>query len=355
MAENDYRSLKEQLEKSAKSSRLRPSKEFRDVQNALNSVVEQQGMPNGAEQDMEAAQERLQKACETYLKTREGAKSDKGQQRLDIVESIYNLQQKDNMAANKQEAERSPTVYEKMQEGLEASAKGRFSRPSKEFKNVLHSLKELNALNSKPLGEVSASKISGAYRDLEDACSQYMKGRTDAKTAKGQERYQMISRLSSEYAMDSRYISQAASPEYEAENQGKTWADAIRNTRDKEIPKFLAKKMEEREVHKREKEEKAWWDSAEKIDVDKEIENDKFWEKAEEIDLGFEDEKAPDQRAREPESKRIEIPVKELENQEAAARKPAEREVGPVRQLRGPVQGLPTSKPLQRSESKRSL
>lgn len=357
MAENDYRSLKEQLEKSAKSSRLRPSKEFRDVQNALNSVVEQQGMPNGAEQDMEAAQERLQKACETYLKTREGAKSNKGQQRLDIVESIYDLQQKDKekMAVNKPEAERPPTVYEKLQKELEASASGRFSRPSKEFKNVLHSLKEVNALNSKPLGEVPESKISDAYRNLGWACEQYEEGRTDAKTAKGQERYQMIDRLFGELVMDRIYISQAASPEYEAENQGKTWADAIKNTRDKEMPKFLAKQMEEREVKKKKKKGKIRWDLAEEVDPDKEIEDDKFWEDAVEVDTGFKDEKAPDQMTREPESKRIEIPVKELENQEAAARKPAEREVGPVRQIKGPMQGLPSSKPIQRSESQRSL
>lgn len=359
MPENDYRSLKEQLEKSAKSSRLRPSKEFKDVQNALNSVVEQQDMPNGVEQDMEAAQERLQKACETYLKTREGAKSDKGQQRLDIVGSIYDLQQKDKekMAVNKPEAERPPTFYEKLQKELEASASGRFSRPSKEFKNVLHSLKELNSLNSKPLSEVSASKMQDAYKNLEHACSQYMAGRTDAKTAKGQERYRMINQLSGEAGMDSRFINQAASPEYEAENQGKTWADAVSNTRGKEVSKILKKQQEERQAEKQEKDEKAWWDSAKEVDLemDKEQDEKAWWNSAEEVDLSFEDEKAPDKMTREPESKRIEIPVRELENQEAAARKPAEREAGPVRQLRAPVQGLPSSKPLQRSGSQRSL
>lgn len=359
MPENDYKSLKEQLEKSAKSSRLRPSKEFKDVQNALNSVVEQQDMPNGVEQDMEAAQERLRKACETYLKTREGAKSAKGQQRLDIVESIYDLQQKDKekMAVNKPEAEHTPTVYEKMQKELEASASGRFSRPSKEFKNVLQSLKELNSLNSKPLSEVSASKMQDAYKNLEYACSQYMTGRVDAKTAKGQERFQMINQLSGEASMDSRFVSQAASPEYEAENQGKTWADAVSNTRKQELPKILAKKEEEYQAAKQEKEEKAWWDSAKEVDLGMDHEQDEkaWWDAAEEVDLGFEDEKAPDKMTREPESKRIEIPVRELENQEAAARKPAEREAGPVRQVSAPIREIPSSKPLQRSGSQRSL
>lgn len=111
MAENGKTSFSEQLDRmrhSMKKSPFAASQEYRAVMNALQDVVNYQGRSVGeTSKEMVEAHSRLGKACETYLRTREGARTSRGKSRLDMVGAIYGLQQQERDGVN---AMRTPSV-----------------------------------------------------------------------------------------------------------------------------------------------------------------------------------------------------------------------------------------------------
>ena len=86
MAENGKTSFSEQLDRmrhSMKKSPFAASQEYRAVMNALQDVVNYQGRSVGeTSKEMVEAHSRLGQACETYLRTREGARTSRGKSRL---------------------------------------------------------------------------------------------------------------------------------------------------------------------------------------------------------------------------------------------------------------------------------
>lgn len=111
MAENGKTSFSEQLDRmrhSMKKSPFAASQEYRAVMNALQDVVNYQGRSVGeTSKEMVEAHSRLGQACETYLRTREGARTSRGKSRLDMVGAIYGLQQQERDGVN---AMRTPSV-----------------------------------------------------------------------------------------------------------------------------------------------------------------------------------------------------------------------------------------------------
>lgn len=111
MAENGKTSFSEQLDRMRQSMKKSPfaaSQEYRAVMNALQDVVNYQGRSVGeTSKEMVEAHSRLGQACETYLRTREGARTNRGKSRLDMVGAIYGLQQQERDGVN---AMRTPSV-----------------------------------------------------------------------------------------------------------------------------------------------------------------------------------------------------------------------------------------------------
>lgn len=104
MADNgrtSYRKEMEKMQQSMKNSWGSASKEYRAVLGALREVVSYREQDVGmTSREMIEAHTRLGKACETYLKTRKGAFTDKGQERLGMVGAIYGLQQAETEKVN---------------------------------------------------------------------------------------------------------------------------------------------------------------------------------------------------------------------------------------------------------------
>lgn len=108
---NDYDALKQMMEASIRKSSFKPSKEMKEVMNALKDVcaLREQQVGSNAQQ-MVTAHERLGKACEIYTSTRQNAKTNKGKTRLDLVDAIHSLQQREL------DAMRSPKFLRENQE-----------------------------------------------------------------------------------------------------------------------------------------------------------------------------------------------------------------------------------------------
>lgn len=105
MAGRDYEILKAQVEESIRKSHFKPSKQMKEVLNALKSVCDLRGQPVTDDLKMIEAHERLGKACEAYTNSRQDAKSEKGQTRLGLVGAIHHLQKEEQEGIN---AMRSP-------------------------------------------------------------------------------------------------------------------------------------------------------------------------------------------------------------------------------------------------------
>lgn len=93
---NDYDALKQMMEASIRKSAFKTSKEMKEVMNALKDVCALREQQVGSNtQQMVTAHERLGKACELYTSTRQNAKTNKGKTRLDLVDAIHSLQQRE--------------------------------------------------------------------------------------------------------------------------------------------------------------------------------------------------------------------------------------------------------------------
>ncbi len=109
MANNGNVNFSEQLDRMRRSMRqsyFKASKEYKAVVNALQDVVDckEKRVFEGTDQMLEA-HARLGEACDKYLKTREGARTGRGKERLGIVGAVYRLQQQEVEGIN---AMRSP-------------------------------------------------------------------------------------------------------------------------------------------------------------------------------------------------------------------------------------------------------
>ncbi|MCD8082163.1 MAG: hypothetical protein LUE86_01225 [Clostridiales bacterium] len=97
----NFNQLLDEMKGSKKTFHLGSSKEFKEVQNALQEVVSLRDKTLGeSREEMVRAHERLGKACDAYLKARTGAITDKGKDRLEIVEVISTLQKREADAVN---------------------------------------------------------------------------------------------------------------------------------------------------------------------------------------------------------------------------------------------------------------
>ena len=108
MAERDYEALKAQVEESINKSRFKPSKQMTEVLDALKDVCALRGEVVDEKTNLKPmleAHKRLGEACDAYTKSRKNAKTDKGKNRLDLVGTIYSLQQQERDGIN---AMRSP-------------------------------------------------------------------------------------------------------------------------------------------------------------------------------------------------------------------------------------------------------
>ncbi len=111
MANNGNVNFSEQLDRMRRSMRqsyFKASKEYKAVVNALQDVVDckEKRVFEGTDQMLEA-HARLGEACDKYLKTREGARTGRGKERLGIVGTVYRLQQQEVEGIN---AMRSPST-----------------------------------------------------------------------------------------------------------------------------------------------------------------------------------------------------------------------------------------------------
>ena len=113
MAENRENIYQEQLNRMKESTKgffRTNSQEYQAVLTALKDVVDCQNMEvTETATKMVNAHQQLGKACEEYLRTREGARTKSGKERLDIVSAIYTLQQKEKDSVNEM---RNPKTLE---------------------------------------------------------------------------------------------------------------------------------------------------------------------------------------------------------------------------------------------------
>ena len=97
----NYGEQVERMKESMKGIFSSASREYRAVLNALEDVIRYKDQTIGAASDeMVEAHQRLGRACEEYLKTREGAKTQRGKERLDIVKAVYDLQTNESPGVN---------------------------------------------------------------------------------------------------------------------------------------------------------------------------------------------------------------------------------------------------------------
>ena len=97
----NYGEQVERMKESMKGIFSSASREYRAVLNALEDVIKYKDQTSGAASDeMVEAHQRLGRACEEYLKTREGAKTQRGKERLDIVKDVYDLQTNESPGVN---------------------------------------------------------------------------------------------------------------------------------------------------------------------------------------------------------------------------------------------------------------
>ncbi|MCD8082516.1 MAG: hypothetical protein LUE86_03040 [Clostridiales bacterium] len=104
-----FKDLLGEMNKSTRPLRFLSSKEFKEVQKALQDVVSlsDASVDKKSAMDMAEAHGRLGKACDTYIKTRTGASTDKGKDRLELVGIISDLQKKETDGVN---AMRNPST-----------------------------------------------------------------------------------------------------------------------------------------------------------------------------------------------------------------------------------------------------
>ena len=87
----------------------RSSKEYKDVYEALRQVVALQDQDFSAiSPQMLAAQEALNKTCETYLKSHEGErKTDRGKDRFNMIQNLHNV----NLDRNSEASHKAQEIY----------------------------------------------------------------------------------------------------------------------------------------------------------------------------------------------------------------------------------------------------